>query len=86
MQAGDGFAAVYPNPSQGKFQVQLKKFGAARVQVQILDSKGSVLQTKTVNAVETNTVDIDLSGKAKGLYLIRIVSDKGTQQTKVLIQ
>jgi hypothetical protein len=77
---------AYPNPNNGKFWIQLNQFGAERVQVQILDSRGAVLQTRTVNAAETNTVDVNLSGKAKGLYLIRVVSDKNIQQLKVLLQ
>jgi hypothetical protein len=77
---------AYPNPSRGQFQVQLQRFSAERVQVQILDSRGAVLQTRTVNARETNTVDINLSGKAKGLYLIRVVSEKGTQVQKITVQ
>jgi hypothetical protein len=77
---------AYPNPSRGQFQVQLKRFGAERVQVQILDARGSVVQSRQVNAAETNTVDVNLSGKAKGLYLIRVVGQKGTQTSKVTIQ
>ena len=66
--------------------MQLQRFGSARVQVQVLDSRGSVLQTRTVNAQETNTVEVNLTGKAKGLYLIRVVSDKGTQTQKITVQ
>jgi hypothetical protein len=77
---------TYPNPSHGRFWIQFKLFGAEKAQLQILDSRGAVVQTRTVNAQQTTTVDINLSGKAKGLYLIRVVSDKGVQTTKVQVQ
>jgi uncharacterized repeat protein (TIGR03803 family) len=88
VQGSDAAALLraYPNPSKGRFQVQLKKFDSAKVKLQILDSRGTVVQTRTVNAQQTTTVDINLSQKAKGLYLVRVVSEKGTQVTKVLIQ
>ena len=87
-QAKDASATLraYPNPSRGRFQVQVGRINAPRVQLQVVDAKGTVLQSRMVNAQESSVVDVDLSGKAKGLYLIRIVSDKGTRQTKVLLQ
>jgi hypothetical protein len=78
--------SAYPNPSRGRFQVQLSRFNSPRVQLQVLDARGSVLQTRTVNAQESNVVNVDLTGKAKGLYLIRVVSDKGVQVSKVTVQ
>ena len=87
-QSKDASATLraYPNPSRGRFQVQVGRINAPRVQLQVVDARGTVLQSRMVNAQESSVVDIDLSGKAKGLYLIRVLSDKGTQQTKVLLQ
>ncbi|WP_162944760.1 CHRD domain-containing protein [Flavisolibacter nicotianae] len=87
-QAKEGVATLqaYPNPSQGRFQVQLGRIKAPRIQLQVVDARGTVLQQRTLNGEQTSVVEVDLAGKAKGLYLIRVVSDKGTQQTKVLLQ
>ncbi|HEU4902604.1 MAG TPA: T9SS type A sorting domain-containing protein, partial [Flavisolibacter sp.] len=77
---------AYPNPSKGRFQVQLKNLAAPRVQLSILDDRGTVVQNELVNTLKENTVAIDLSGSPKGVYLVRVVSDKGVQLAKVVIQ
>ncbi|WP_121354649.1 T9SS type A sorting domain-containing protein [Flavisolibacter nicotianae] len=77
---------AYPNPSSGQFQVQLKRFGAQTVQVQILDSRGVVVEQRRVNAEQSTTLPINLSNRAKGLYLIRVASSNGVQSTKVNVQ
>jgi uncharacterized delta-60 repeat protein len=79
-------ASVYPNPSSGQFRVQLHSFGSAKMQVQILDSRGSVVEQKQVNASKGSTLSFNLSGKAKGLYLIRVVDQSGITVSKLLIQ
>ncbi|WP_162944648.1 T9SS type A sorting domain-containing protein [Flavisolibacter nicotianae] len=77
---------AYPNPSHGQFQVQLQRFASSAVHLQVLDSRGVVVEQKRVNAEQTRTVEMNLSNKAKGLYIIRVVSDKTVQTTKVIIQ
>ncbi|WP_121357678.1 FG-GAP-like repeat-containing protein [Flavisolibacter nicotianae] len=80
------FPFVYPNPNHGQFQVQLSRFGSQTVQVQVLDSRGAVVEQRRVSAEQSATQAINLSNKAKGLYLIRVVSEKGIQVQKVTIQ
>jgi hypothetical protein len=77
---------AYPNPSRGQFQVHLKRFGAERVQLQVLDSRGVVVESRQVNTEQTSVANVNLTGKAKGLYLIRVISDKGIQIQKVIVQ
>jgi hypothetical protein len=85
LQAGKELAVVYPNPSKGRFQLQLSRT-MGKTQVFVLDSKGAVVQKKAVNTSEGGTVDVDLTGRARGLYLIKVVSSSGTKVSKVLIQ
>lgn len=77
---------AYPNPSRGQFRIQLTGFASTRVQVSVLDARGSIVQTRTVNANEGNSFDVNLTGKAKGLYFVRVVSDKGIRVQKVQVQ
>jgi uncharacterized delta-60 repeat protein len=76
---------VYPNPSSGMFRLQLQHT-TGKVQVTVLNSKGQVVQQRRVNISESNAVDFNLTGKAKGLYLIKVMSEKGVQTTKVMVQ
>uniref|UniRef100_UPI000EB23AF0 T9SS type A sorting domain-containing protein n=1 Tax=Flavisolibacter nicotianae TaxID=2364882 RepID=UPI000EB23AF0 len=81
----DVLIQAYPNPSRGKFRLHLKNVTSPTAQISILDDKGRLLQNKLVNTREGNAFDFDLSKKAKGVYLIRVVSDKGVQLSKIVI-
>lgn len=83
---GNFEVGVYPNPNKGQFKMYLKRFGSTYVKIYIVDTKGSVIEQRGVNTNETSVINIDLSGKAKGLYLIRVISDKGIYTSKVQIQ
>jgi uncharacterized delta-60 repeat protein len=76
---------VYPNPSSGMFRLQLQHT-TGKVQVTVLNSQGAVVEQRNMNVSESGTLNFDLSTKAKGLYLIRVVSDKDVQTAKVLVQ
>lgn len=78
--------AVYPNPSKGQFRMKLGLLAAERVQVTVLDGKGTIVQQRQMGVSEGGIVELNLSGKAKGLYLIKVVSEKGTQVAKVVVQ
>lgn len=61
--------AVFPNPSQGMVSVTgLRGAGS----VKVYDLSGRLVQTK---AVTPNAAEIDLSGQARGLYLIVVEQD-----------
>jgi hypothetical protein len=76
---------AYPNPTKGVFRLQLSGT-TGKVQVQVLNSNGAVVQQKRMNVNEGSTIDFNLSGKAKGLYFVRVVSEHGVQVAKVLVQ
>lgn len=74
---------VFPNPSTGIFTLTLSN--AAEGTVEVLDLLGKKLQTFTLNA-NTNTYQIDLSGYAKGMYVINITAGGKTQSKKVVLE
>jgi uncharacterized repeat protein (TIGR03803 family) len=74
---------VYPNPSsEGKFVVELDKEISAETYMEIVDFSGQLLLTKPILS---SREEIDLSGYAKGIYLIRIWSDRTLIKTGKLI-
>jgi hypothetical protein len=86
-QAAESSTAIlaYPNPTKGVFRLQLRGT-TGKVQVKVLNSNGAVVQQKRMNVNEGSTIDFNLSGKAKGLYFIQVVSEHGVQVAKVLVQ
>ncbi|MFC5269460.1 T9SS type A sorting domain-containing protein [Adhaeribacter terreus] len=73
--------AVYPNPSNGLFTLNLQK-GHTYTFV-ITDLTGKVIEQKTV---KTKTAQLDLSKAAKGIYLLNITSEYKTATRKLFVE
>lgn len=72
---------VYPNPTNGKININIQN-GTSINKVEIFDILGRPLKTiKNFKKGQT----IDLQSESKGLYFLKIYSDKGATVRKVLI-
>ena len=71
---------VYPNPVQTDI-LYLKSDGSSLLKVELFDYLGRKI-------VENDKVidSINVSGLAKGNYLIKIFSDSGTQTEKLIVE
>ncbi|PZR22909.1 MAG: hypothetical protein DI539_04520 [Flavobacterium psychrophilum] len=74
----DNSLAVYPNPSNGIVNVSAS--GVIK-QLELYDIQGRLLQTKATN--ETN-VSFDLTGRAAGIYLLKVATDNGSKVQKLI--
>ena len=74
----DASISVYPNPSNGNVNINCNNNIKS---VQLFDVQGRLLETDLIN--QTNTV-IDISGKSKGVYFLKIISDKGIGVEKIV--
>jgi len=66
--------SVVPNPF--KNNISITGLGDDYVQMELLNSVGSILYKNMINV--SNSSDIDLSGLAPGIYLIRLINQDGT--------
>jgi hypothetical protein len=75
----DNFAVVYPNPSNGLFDLRLNVNGEFLINV--YNSSGNLLlNRKTNDSKET----IDLNRFPTGIYILRIIADNKTYIHKLL--
>jgi hypothetical protein len=74
----DASISVYPNPTNGIVTVNCNN---SIKSIQLYDVQGRLLQTNLVNENETT---IDVSTKAKGVYFLKILSDKGMKVEKIV--
>lgn len=73
---------VYPNPSTGVFAIDVDQLEEGTV-VTVYDQTGRmVIEQELTN----NTTEIDLSNKAKGLYLIRVQTQTETTTHKLIVK
>jgi hypothetical protein len=77
----DGMIKIFPNPAQQQVTVEgIDKFS----QVQLLDATGKIV--KSVNTNNQYQYNINLTGLANGVYLLRLTNDQETQFIKLIIR
>ena len=75
----DNSVTVFPNPTSGLVQI---KNGEWRMEnVEVYDAYGKLLNTMNVN---DHTVNLDLSGYAKGTYFVRVTTERGVVTKRVV--
>ena len=74
---------IYPNPSTGLLNINLVQ--DIEAQIDVFDLSGRKIQSRIVTT-GTGTVQMDLSGYAKGIYMVHIHTGKGTAIHKVILQ
>lgn len=62
--------SVYPNPSKGKFRVSLNNNKELLSDIYVYDNKGILVSSGKF----AEEVDVDISDKPAGVYLLRIIS------------
>ena len=70
---------VYPNPTKG--EVTLEGEGLSRVRI-----VNTIGQTVYNAKVEGDQVRIDLSGMAKGIYMMHIEAENGQAVKKIVVE
>ena len=85
--AGLGTIAVYPNPSNGIFQLDVNFNEAADLDIVVVNMLGEEVAVKEINASNGIHSDvIDLSTSASGVYFLKVISDNNTISTQVLVK
>lgn len=74
----DASISVYPNPTKGNVTINCSNTIQS---VQLFDVQGRLLQTDLIN--QNNTV-IDITGKANGVYFLKVTSEKGIIVQKIV--
>ncbi|SNR90968.1 Por secretion system C-terminal sorting domain-containing protein [Hymenobacter mucosus] len=72
-------ALPYPNPTTGSVRLALP----AKATVRVLSSVGQTILTKHVTSP---TLDVDLGGRAPGLYLVQVLTEAGSVTHRVVLQ
>jgi len=77
---------VGPNPSTGRFTVSLPG-DLGNATVLITNVNGIIIERRQLNGIQAGqTLQLDLSSRANGVYLVRIVSGNKAYTQKLLIQ
>ena len=62
--------SVYPNPSDGRFNLSIDTLDIGNATIQVKDLSGRVIYSKTHYASLSNPIPIDISNKPSGVYIV----------------
>ena len=78
---------VYPNPASGLVNIGFDIAEPQNVKVELLSLRGETLYMDLLNYFKGSYVHtLDVSALSKGVYMLRLQSDKGTSVKKIVVQ
>jgi hypothetical protein len=75
-----------PNPTTGRFQLQLDELRQGNAQIEIINFNGNIIERRNLSASKGQALKFDLSNQASGIYLVRITTADGVRTQKVVVQ
>lgn len=76
---------VYPNPSASNFTIQFSQPVRQKAIPQVLDSYGRLIAPASTKVISLQEYEIDLGNQPSGLYLVRVLKEKGWVIKKLLL-
>lgn len=79
---GEISMSVFPNPTKGNITIQTSALFNG--EISIVNALGQIIITKKVDS--KNTIDVDLSEQANGIYILKLRTQNGAEKTMKLIK
>ncbi len=76
---------IYPNPTTGLITLSFDQ-NSGMTEILVLSTLNKLVYTESVNATAGKRLEIDLSNLVKGIYFIKLKSEKKEEILKVIIQ
>jgi hypothetical protein len=78
---------IFPNPTDGMLNIKFTLNEIQSVRIEILTLKGETVYSQDLgNFKGTFDKQVDLSSLAKGIYILRLISDRGTTNEKIVLK
>lgn len=78
---------VSPNPSSGEFVLNLANYKSENVNVAVFNQIGKAVYNESLKREQqSSNYTLNLTGKAKGVYFLRVSSDKGIVTKRIIIK
>ena len=77
--------ALYPNPNNGSFNIQLQADLDNKVEVEVNDISGRQIFTKSFESKSVFNENINLDKVATGIYLVNIKNGKKVETRKIIV-
>ena len=79
---------LYPNPSKGKFQIDITGLSSNTIDMCVLNMAGQLIYCKKLNNVNSQkySQQLDFSNYPKGVYFIRLTTKDVVLTERIIIQ
>ena len=79
--------SIYPNPSQGKFNVELLGLNGEDLELRITDLQGRIVLSEMLEGISGSYIEkVDISKNESGVYIISVIGADGVLITKRIIK
>lgn len=83
----DSKVSVFPNPTSGKFTLDISTTEKSTALLTIIDVNGQVVRTQSLPAIDGKySQTVDLYGQAKGVYIVQVKIGEQLHTQKVVLQ
>ncbi|MCF8460743.1 MAG: PKD domain-containing protein [Flavobacteriales bacterium] len=82
----NGHLTVYPNPNTGLFAVEVELESASKMQIELNNVLGQRVYQTELQSQSYWRKEFDLNSYVKGVYLLRVTTEHGSMQRKIIIQ
>ncbi len=82
----DNTIAIFPNPASDIITLQFNASGENISTVSVIDAKGTTVYCQAINKGNLPKSSIDLSNQPKGIYILKVATDKSTYQKKIVLE
>lgn len=78
---------VFPNPTKNNATLNINLEKTAKVKIEVMNAVGQVVKASSVDGqMGENKINIELSGLANGIYLVKVNVDNATSTKKLIIE
>lgn len=78
---------VYPNPTKNNATLNINLLNGSKVQVDVMNTVGQIVKSTKVDAqAGINSINIELSGLASGIYMVNVKVDNASSTKKLVIE
>lgn len=78
---------VYPNPAKNNATLNINLENKAKVQIDVMNTVGQVVRSISTDAqIGENSINIELSGLASGIYLVNVKANNASSTKKLIIE
>ncbi|MDX2248194.1 MAG: T9SS type A sorting domain-containing protein [Bacteroidia bacterium] len=86
LSAGINLISVYPNPSEGLFNVEVELAKFDELEITIFDMKGEQVFGVSSNRAIKFEQQINLSNLASGVYMLNVTTSQGTASKRITLR